>query len=117
VYQNSGIYWSLNNGEFFDAGNSVAQAPYGSWSWIYRTIWGQLLVSTESGTQDPTIAFYFFTDDTITLALTVGEIYYGASVYTGGIILYNKGAVVDLMFQAAYNRWYVVSQLGAGFFN
>jgi hypothetical protein len=117
VYQNSGIYWSLNNGEFFDAGNSVAQAPYGSsWSWIYRAVWGQLLISTESGAQDPVIAFYFFTDDTITLTLTVGEIYNGASVYAGGIILYNKGAVVDLMFQAAYNRWYVVSQLGAGFF-
>jgi hypothetical protein len=117
VYQNGGIYWSQDNGEFFDAGNSVAPAPYSSsWTWIYRTVWGQLLISTESGTQDPVIAFYFFTNDQVTLTLTGGQIYNGASVYTGGIILYNTGATVDLMFQAAYNRWYVVSQLGAGFF-
>jgi hypothetical protein len=117
VYQNGGIYWSQNNGEFFDAGNSIAPAPYGSsWTWIYRTVWGQLLISTESGAQDPVIAFYFFTSDQVTLTLTGGQIYNGASVYTGGIILYNTGATVDLMFQAAYNRWYVVSQLGAGFF-
>jgi hypothetical protein len=117
VYQNGGIYWSQNNGEFFDAGNSVATAPYGSsWSWIYRTIWGQLLISTESGMQDPVIAFYFFTSDVVTLSLTVGEIYNGASVYAGGIILYNKGSNAELMFQAAYSRFYVLNQLGCGFF-
>ena len=119
VYQNGGIYWSQNNGEFFDAGQSIAiaAAPYGSsWSWIYRTSWGQLLISTESGMQDPVIAFYFFTSDVVTLSLTVGEIYNGASVYTGGIVLYNKGANTELMFQAAYNRFYVLNQLGCGFF-
>ena len=119
MYQNGGIYWSQNNGEFFDAGQSIAiaAAPYGSsWSWIYRTSWGQLLISTESGMQDPVIAFYFTTSDVVTLSLTVGEIYNGASVYTGGITLNNKGANAELMFHAAYNRFYVLNQLGCGFF-
>jgi hypothetical protein len=117
IYQNGGIYWSQSNGEFFDAGASVTTAPYGAaFSWIYRTIWGQLLVSTNSGLQDPVIAFYFFTSDVITLTLTVGEIYNGATVYTGGIVLYDKGSNAELMFRSAYNRFYVLNQIGCGFF-
>jgi len=115
IYQNSGIYWSDVASNFFDAGVMVAQAPFGYWSWIYRAVWGELIFSTNSPSQNPYAAYYIDSSDQINLTLSSGEIYYGANAYTGGVILYNKGSVVDLIYKANFNRWYVVSLINATF--
>ncbi len=116
IYQNAGIYWSDVASQFFDAGVMVATAPFGNWSWIHRAVWGQLLFSTDSPSQNPYVAYYLDSSNVITLTLSSGEIYNGPSYYTGGVILYDTGSVVDLVYKANFNRWYVVSQIGAGFF-
>lgn len=117
VYQNGGIYWSDTNNHFFDGGISSATSPFGTpYVWIYRAIWGKLLISTNNASQNPTIAYFVDTSNVITLTLNSGTIRNGVSLYSGGTILYEQGAVVEMIYRASTDEWYVVVALNAGFF-
>jgi hypothetical protein len=94
-----GIWWGDNTGALYEANNLVATSPFGVISIIYGTVWGQTLFSTNSTGQTPTISYYFFTSNVITLTITGGySIINGTTPYTGGIILGNVGAVCEMIY-------------------
>jgi hypothetical protein len=116
VLQDGGIFWTDTNGKLWEANVIVGSAPFGYFIWIDRAVWGQLIFSTNTLSQNPTVAYFLFTSNVITLTLTTGTLYYATTSYTGGVILYDTGSAVDMIYQSSLNRWYVVSTLGATFF-
>ena len=116
VLQDGGIFWTDTNGKLWEANVNVGSAPFGYFNWIDRAIWGQLIFSTNALAQNPTVAYFLFTSDVITLTLTVGTIYNGVSQYSGGIVLNAIGSVVDMIYQSTQNRWYVLTANNCAFF-
>jgi hypothetical protein len=117
VYQGPGIWWSDTTGALYEANTFIAYTPFGGqWNWISNTVWGQVIFSTNSPSQNPIVAYYLDSSDVITLSLTVGTIYSGVTPFTGGIILYARGAVVEMIYQVSTDRWYVITANNAGFF-
>jgi hypothetical protein len=119
VYQGNGIFWADNSGALYEANSLVGYPPQGgAFIWIFNTIWGQVLFSSNSGSQDPVVAYYALTSDTITLTMSGGyTIYSGSTPYTGGVVLNAKGSVVEMIYQAATASWFVLIANNASFFN
>ena len=71
-------------------------SPFGGsyWEVIIPTVWGQTLYSTNSASQNPVIAYYLFTNNTITLTMGGGYlIQYSTNSFSNGIVLYGLGSV------------------------
>jgi hypothetical protein len=89
----------------------------GNWSAIIAGIWGEKIFSTISTSQTPYIGYIINNSQVITISLVGGyTIQNGTTNYTGGVILNNKGASVDMIYNSSENAYYVVSINNGGFF-
>jgi hypothetical protein len=116
ILQNAGIFWTTLSGELYEANLLIGTSPFGGayWEIIIPTVWGQTLFSTNSASQNPVIAYYLFTNNSITLTMAGGYlIQYSTSSFSTGIVLYGLGSVCEMIFNATNNTFYITTLLGA----
>ena len=118
ILQAGGIWFTNTANELWETGALAGTSPTSSnWSAIIDGIWGQQIFSTVSGFQNPYIGYIINTSQVITISLVAPyTIQNGATNYMGGVILNNKGASVDMIYNSSETAYYVVSIFNGGFF-
>jgi hypothetical protein len=118
ILQDGGVFWTTTANKLYDQGVLQGTSPTGgNWSAIIAGIWGEKIFSTISTSQTPYIGYIINNSQVITISLVGGyTIQNGTTNYTGGVILNNKGASVDMIYNSSENAYYVVSINNGGFF-